>query len=147
MQIKIISVPAIGGEGLNDDLNRFLRSKRVLQVDSQLVTDGQGAFWTFCIKYLNEEPSDRERFKKDFRQEMDEASFERFNRLREIRKQIARKEVIPAYAVFTDQELAALARIENLTLDNMKKVKGVGEKKVEKYGAHFVAQPDENEKS
>ena len=78
---------------------------------------------------------------------LDEAAFERFTRLRAIRKQIAQDEAIPAYAVFTDEELAALAKVEELTLKEMKKVKGISARKVEKYGHHFVDQPADDETS
>ncbi len=73
---------------------------------------------------------------------MDEASFQRFSRMREIRKSLSLKNAIPAYAIFTDEELSELAKIEALTLAVMKSVKGVGEKKVEKYGMHFISNPE-----
>jgi len=53
MQIKIFSIPIPGGEALNEEMNLFLRSKKVLHVDSRLVNHAQGAFWCFCIKYLD----------------------------------------------------------------------------------------------
>lgn len=52
MQIKIFTIPIMGGEKLTEDLNAFLRSRKILQTESQLVQDGQGAFWCFCIKYI-----------------------------------------------------------------------------------------------
>lgn len=65
-----------------------------------------------------------------------------------IRKQIAKDEAIPAYAVFTDAELAELAKMEGvLSLAKMKTVKGIGEKKIEKYGQHFLPKPVTNEAS
>jgi len=43
------------------------------------------------------------------------------------------------YAVFTDEELSELAKLNPLTAVGMKQIKGIGEKKVEKYGHHFSA--------
>ena len=117
---------------MNNDLNRFLRSKKVLEVENQLVNHAQNAYWCFCIKYLDDEAKEREKKRVDYRQVLDELSFKRFSTMREIRKQLAKEDAVPAYAVFTDEELAALARIEDLTILTMQKIKGIGEKKVEK---------------
>ena len=54
MQIKIFTIPIVGGEQLNDEMNVFLRSKKIVQVESQIVTLQQSAFWSFCIKYVEE---------------------------------------------------------------------------------------------
>lgn len=67
-----------------------------------------------------------------------------FSKLREIRKQIAAEEAIPAYAVCTDQELAAMARLKNLTPEGMLTVKGFGEKKLEKYGLRIIQRYQQN---
>ncbi len=42
-----------------------------------------------------------------------------------------------AYAVFTDEELSNIAKLDEITAPNMLKIKGIGEKKVEKYGQRF----------
>jgi len=54
MQIKIFTIPILGGEVLNDELNRFLRAKKVLQLESQLISQTKSGFWCFCIKYLDD---------------------------------------------------------------------------------------------
>ena len=126
---------------MTEEMNAFLRSRRVLQTESHIVNNGQGSFWSFCIKYLEGTPkvNDSTRRKKvDYKEVLDEMSFQRFAKMREIRKALAKEEGIPAYAIFTDEELAGLAKIENLTPATMKTVKGIGEKKVEKYSKHFI---------
>jgi len=146
MQIKIISVPVVGGEGLNEELNTFLRSKKVIQIDQQFVGDGQGARWCFCIKYVDDYAAQKNREKVDYKLVLDGPSFQRYTALKEIRKRVSEEDDVPAYAVFTDWELSELSKIEELTLARMKKVKGIGEKKVEKYGRYFIPKP-EDEKS
>ena len=88
-----------------------------------------------------------ERQKVDYRQVLDEATFQRFSRMRELRKQLALEEAVPPFAIFSDAELAALAKVEPLTIAAMLGVKGVGEKKVEKYGARFTETLAKDEKS
>ncbi len=141
MQIKLFTIPIVGGEALNEELNAFLRSKKILHTEHQLVIHDQGVFWCFFVKYLDEQLEGREGKKVDYRQVLDEVTFQRFSKLREIRKQIATNEAIPAYVVFTDEELAELAKQEVITPATMKSIKGIGEKKVEKYGQHFITKP------
>ncbi|HEY1585619.1 MAG TPA: ATP-dependent DNA helicase RecQ [Polyangia bacterium] len=61
-----------------------------------------------------------------------------FARLRELRAKLARAESLPAYCVFHDRTLAALARQRPGTLDEMAEVPGVGPSKLAKYGAAFL---------
>lgn len=144
MQLKIFSIPITGGENINEELNRFLRAKKIIKLEKQLVVLGAEAFWCCCVSYLDDPTGAfKERNPVDHRLELDEASFARFSRMREIRKQLSNAEGIPAYNVFTNDELATLAKMENLTLAEMRGIKGIGEKKVEKYGSHFILKPDE----
>lgn len=140
MQIKIFTIPIVGGEQLNDEMNVFLRSKKIVQVESQLVTLQQSAFWSFSIKYVEEIAgnSPNERGKVDYKEVLDEPSFKRFTKMRELRKALAQAENIPAYAILTDEQMAGLSKIEELTLAKMKTVRGVGEKTIEKYGKQIL---------
>jgi superfamily II DNA helicase RecQ len=139
MQIKIFTIPILGGEQITEEMNRFLRGKKILQTEHHLVTNTEGTFWCFCIKYLpdNFQPSAQKK-KIDYREVLDSKSFQRFALMRETRKELAKEEGIPAYAVFTDAELAELAKIETLTATAMKNVQGIGSGKIEKYGKHFT---------
>ena len=139
MQIKIFSIPVVGGEDVNEALNVFLRSKKILQTESHIVNNNGSAFWSFCVKYLDDvvgvSPNERsERVKIDYRDVLDETTFKRFSKLREIRKQLAQDDAVPAYAVFTDEELSNIAKLPELSLSKIRSIKGIGHKKVEKYG-------------
>lgn len=141
MQIKIISVPVVGGEKVNEELNAFLRGRKILQVEQQLVNSPEGAYWSFCVRYIEQNSSlspNRKRERKDYKQILSEKDFTRFSQLRAIRKQIAQEDSVPAFAVFTDEELAGLARLEDLSSNAMRSVKGIGEKKVEKYSERIL---------
>jgi superfamily II DNA helicase RecQ len=140
MQIKLFTIPVTGGEALTDEMNVFLRSKKILQTEGQLTNHAGGASWCFCIRYI-EDGVGKERPKIDYMQVLDAASFKRFSKMRELRKRIASDEAIPAYAVFTDEELAGMAAMEILTIAGVKAVKGIGEKRCEKYGQLFVNIP------
>ncbi len=133
MQIKIFTIPVPGGEALMDDMNVFLRSKKVLEVTEQII----GNHWCFCIKYLDDTaPNDRQKI--DYREVLEPDIFQRFSRMREVRKALAQAESVKPFVIFTDAELAELAKLEELSMASMQRVKGVGEKKAEKYGARFI---------
>ena len=142
MQIKIYTIPIVGGDSLIEEMNVFLKTKKILQVENQTIAANNGAYWSFCIKYIDDaELAERDKVKGDkidYRKELDEATFQRYSKLRETRKQLADNDKVPVYAVCTNEELAEMAKLKDLTLANIKKIQGMGDKKIEKYGQHFV---------
>ena len=141
MQVKIFTVPIISGEQINDELNRFLRSQKIVEIDKQIVTQAGNSYWSFCVTYLPvaaiQSPEIERREKVDYKKVLDEQAFKVFTILRTLRKRIADREAIPAYAVFTDAELAEIAKIESPDAKKIRVIPGVGEKKIEKYGAEL----------
>ena len=61
-----------------------------------------------------------------------------FERLRQLRRELAAAEGVPPYRVFPDTVLIALARVRPTTPDGMRQVSGVGEVKLRAYGARFL---------
>jgi ATP-dependent DNA helicase RecQ len=62
-----------------------------------------------------------------------------FGRLRDLRKRLADERGVPAYIIFGDATLREMARLYPTTRDAMRGISGVGEKKLEEYGAAFSA--------
>ena len=50
MQIKIFTMPIVGGEHIADEMNTFLRSHKVLQVEHHLIQLKTEAFWSFYTR-------------------------------------------------------------------------------------------------
>ena len=69
---------------------------------------------------------------------MTESEFGIFTKLRECRKILATNEALPAYAIFTDEELAGITKLSNIVTAKLVEVKGIGEKKIEKYGNKLI---------
>jgi ATP-dependent DNA helicase RecQ len=63
-----------------------------------------------------------------------------FARLRALRKEIADERRVPAYIVFGDTTLRAMARHYPKTLDEMEGIPGIGEKKRAEFGETFAAE-------
>ncbi len=61
-----------------------------------------------------------------------------FNDLRNVRAVLARGENVPPYVIFSDATLIELATFLPLTLPDLRKISGVGDLKLEKYGADFL---------
>lgn len=147
MQIKLFTIP-IGDNGIAlDEMNRFLKNNKILEVQNQLISNENGAYWCFCVRYLEKafSPSNENPVRVDYKQVLDEVVFAKFSKLREIRKKVAAEEGIPAFAVFTDEELAGLAKLDVITPKNMLSVKGIGDKKVDRYAKYFSVNPEQNE--
>ncbi|MBI3505894.1 MAG: DNA helicase RecQ [Proteobacteria bacterium] len=66
------------------------------------------------------------------------ADQELFERLRRLRKMIAEILGVPPYVVFHDSTLLEMAARKPATLDALRGVKGVGDRKLERYGAPFL---------
>lgn len=62
-----------------------------------------------------------------------------FEELRTLRRDIADKENMPAYIVFSDVTLREMAGLRPVTKDEMLEVTGVGEHKYQSYGREFIS--------
>jgi superfamily II DNA helicase RecQ len=141
MQFQLFSVPISDDGGALAELNKFLRTHKVLEVEQQLISLKNGGQWHFCIKYLANavvETKPNTTAKIDYRDVLDEKTFAVFSVLREFRKTIAETHGLPVYAVFTNEELANIARLDAINADNLKKIHGIGEKKVERFGKQLM---------
>lgn len=147
MQHSVFHIGAVGDSTGQEEMNAFLRSHKVLNVRTEFVADGTNSFWAFDVEWQDGASQTGQggwRFggkeKVDYRNVLDEAQFERFRKMREARKRIAEEDAIPAYAVFVDEQLAELAKVESpLDETALRKVNGIGDRKVEKYGSRFLA--------
>ena len=61
-----------------------------------------------------------------------------FQKLRQLRMEIARKEKVPPYIVFSDKTLVHMCMIKPQNKEEMLSVSGVGEHKYAKYGEQFL---------
>ena len=148
MQIKLFTIPVSDNGAAVEEMNRFLRGNKILEVESELISNQNGSYWCFCVRYIEKTGTeDIIKEKIDYKKVLDEATFSRFSKLREIRKKVAAEEGLPAYAVFTDEELAGLAKLETITRKGMLSIKGIGDKKVERFGSHFVTGTEKDEKT
>ena len=61
-----------------------------------------------------------------------------FERLRNVRKKMAEGQQVPPYIIFSDRTLHEMCRRFPSTLSDMRKISGVGDAKLERYGEDFI---------
>jgi superfamily II DNA helicase RecQ len=141
MQLRFFTIPVLGGEAAAEELNRFLAGHRILAVDRHLAQDGGSSLWALCVSYEpvgDSRPPSAKRGKVDYREVLNEADFTVYARLRSLRKEIAEREGVPLYALFTNDQMAEMVTRRASSIGALREIPGVGEARVEKYGAAFL---------
>jgi len=141
MAFKFFIVPIQGVNQAEAELNGFLRSHKVLDVERRWVEQGSSSFWSFCIDYLDGQPNDAggdrtggARNRVDYKEVLSPEEFVIFARLRDVRKEIAQRDAVPVYTIFTNEQLAQMVQARATTKADLEKVAGVGDARIEKYG-------------
>lgn len=139
MQIRIFIISIKNVDHSEVEMNRFLRSHRVLAVKKEFVVDGENSFWTFCIEYLDAVSGSVPvgsvaRPKVDYKEQLQPDEFLAFSRLREWRKRVADEEAVPVYTIFTNGQLAEIVTKKVSSKSALGSIIGVGEARVTKYG-------------
>ena len=82
--------------------------------------------------------SDESPVKSRFRLSDDEPKDELFETLRELRRELAQRENVPAYLIFSDKVLSEIAKEKPTSLEEFAEIPGVGNFKLKKYGELFI---------
>ena len=141
MQLRFFTIPVYGGGEAADELNRFLAGHRILSVDRQLVQDGGNSAWAVCVGFMptgEGRPQAPRRGKIDYREVLSEPDFAVFARIRALRKELADNEGVPAYALFTNEQLAEMVQRRVQSPSALREITGDGAARVEKYGERFL---------
>lgn len=142
MQMKFFDVSMFQINDVESQLNLFLRSHKIISVEKHFyIQDGIG-HWAILVEYLNaiqtsNATTQEKKPKVDYKQVLDEVTFEKFSKLREARKKLSTEDAVPAYMVFTDAELASISKLEDITPSELLKLDGIGVPRVEKYGVRI----------
>jgi superfamily II DNA helicase RecQ len=125
-------------------LNRFLASRRVLSIDRRFVECGLQSYWSICVDYLDSTiatvgGTQSKRKGIDYREVLSEADFGLYSKLRDDRKQAATADAVPVYALFTNEQLAAMVQAAPSTLQELQRIPGLGEAKLRNHGQAILA--------
>lgn len=147
MAYRFFQIPVRDSGAAGEELNRFLRSHRVLSVDRRWVDAGTESFWSFCVDYLEAgqapgpipRPPGESRAKVDYREVLSPEHFSAFVKLRALRAEVSKQEGVPVYVVFTNEQLAAMVQAGAASKADLGRIDGVGEARIQKYGERFLA--------
>ncbi|MCP4282812.1 MAG: hypothetical protein GY776_22810 [Alteromonas sp.] len=141
---KIFSLPTIGDEAQESALNHFLAQHKIIHVDRQIVSLGEQSYWTLCVNYQGQATQHKvasadKKPRIDYKEVLTEAQFSVFAALRELRKELAAKDGVPVFGVFTNDQLAQMVKLPVLTSAQLTAIDGIGESKLSRYGGSFLA--------
>jgi len=140
MKIQCFTVPTHDGSTHQAKMNQFLGTHQILHIDKAFVAAGHQSFWSFCISYGSTDALSGPRKPKiDYREVLSADQFALYSKLRDLRKQISEAANMPAYAVFNNEHLAAMTMWTSVSKTQLASLEGVGEARVEKFGAPFLA--------
>ncbi len=142
MSYKFFIISANNYQEKEKELNNFLQNSVVLAVKEEFTMLESLPVWMFCIEYISQNIESTAsvvvREKTDFKSILDEEEYSVFLKLKEIRKRIATEDAVPAYAVFTNEELVEISKMKSISLDKFRDNPLLNKKRVEKYGQYFV---------
>lgn len=144
MAFKFFTIPVRDPSAQEAEVNAFLASHRILVADRRFVDAGENSFWSICVDFLSSaagppgQPGGR-KGRVDYRELLTPADFAVFVKLRDLRKELAQREAVPVYTIFTNEQLAEMARRRMTTPAELETIVGVGDARVAKYGAQFLA--------
>ncbi len=129
-----VKFPARGCPESEAALNRFLNTHRVLSVDRRWVEQDENSYWAICVDYLDSTPPDKSKqsaattsTRVDYREVLSPEEFSLYSSLREWRKDVASKEGVPVYQVFTNDQLAQVVKKGVNTKAALAQINGLGE--------------------
>lgn len=142
MQYKMFAVSALGDDAGEEQLNSYLRANRVLAVRKELVSIADRPVWCFCVETLAGAEALRPASGKkrvDYKEILSAEDFTLFVALRDLRKTMADAEAVPVFTIFTNEQLAEIARRRPTTVRELEAIDGIGAARSSKYGAAVTA--------
>jgi superfamily II DNA helicase RecQ len=137
LQYASFLLPLHAGSGEQDELNRFLWGRRVIQTRKELVTTDGASHWAILVEYLDspEKSAGEQQIKGkvDYKEILNAADFALFSKLREVRKKLAEENGLPVYAVCTNEQLAEIAKRKPKNLTECMQIEGIGQGKADKF--------------
>ena len=115
MRIQYASfiLPLYSESAEQEELNRFLRSHRIVQTQKKIVSTKETSYWAIlveCIDKYEKNANEVTKSKVDYREILSPADFSLFSKLREVRKKLSETNGLPVYAICTNEQLSELVK-------------------------------------
>ncbi len=123
------------------ELNNFLKSHRIINVEKRLIDGERGTGWVFLVEYSDIDGSKAGytmSSKIDWRDVLTPSQFAVYDWLRKRRKEISDKTKIPLYGILSNEQLALMSQNLPKTKEDFLKIKGINESKYKQWGEVFL---------
>lgn len=146
MLIKVISLSfdtAFGGFK-DEEVREFLKDKELISVQDYFFIKNDMPYLVFVLKYfphraeVDPKLSTKEKKEEPWRASLSEHDMGLFNLLRDWRSQRSKKDGVPPYILFTNQNLAEIVKKRPQSLAELTQISGIGKGKAEKYGEEIL---------
>ena len=129
----------------SDVLNEFIADKEVTYFQSEFFCCNNKYYWTILLEYDYLEgytPIGNRHAcslpKKETLPQLTDEEFALFKTLKGWRREKAKEEGLPPYIIFNDSHLIEMIKNKPSSLEGLKNIHGIGEKKAEKYGKEVL---------
>jgi superfamily II DNA helicase RecQ len=139
VKLKIFSLRF--ADGFDDAaLQAFIADKEVIEFSEHFFVHERTPYLTVIVSYREIAADERRRgFPRDNpRNELDESEAKAYDALRVWRGVQARQDGVPPYMIVNNGQIARLVKLRAATKADLAKVNGIGEQKIEHYGAEIL---------
>ncbi len=135
MRFHFFTIPAADLGPATEALNAFCAAHTVLGVERRFIAAGEGGYWSVSLTVAADSHASNKRGggKVDYRESLPADQFALYARLRTQRKALADERGIPAYQVFTNDQLAAMVQRRLTSREQLATIDGVGEGRLDAY--------------
>ncbi|MEZ5451954.1 MAG: HRDC domain-containing protein [Thiothrix sp.] len=115
MKLRFFSIDALEPDDDQSVVDDFCTQHRLISIDKRFVERGDYCYWSVCVTYLEPSSSPAKPTKAvdkkgriDYREALPPEDFDRYSRLRDLRRELAEAEGAPVYTVFSNAQLAKM---------------------------------------
>ena len=144
IQYKFFMIPIKNSSQIENELNKFLRTVKVVTTHREFIAKGDESCYSLIIEYVIDgseqvaASNTTSKSKTDYRDLLSPEDFTIYARLRAWRKETSEKEAVPAYTIFTNEQLAKIVEQKVCTKEDLQKIDGVGDGRVKRFGKHVT---------
>ncbi len=132
--------------GFNDqEMREFFKDKEIISIRDHLFIRNELPYLTLVIKYFPyrieaDQQTQKTEGKRDesWRGLLQESDLGLFNILRDWRSSRCKKDGVPPYIIFTNQQLALIIKKRPQSLTELGSIEGIGKAKIDKYGLEIL---------
>jgi superfamily II DNA helicase RecQ len=143
---RVFLIPLLYADAAIEELNSFIASHRIIQIERRWVDQGNQSSLAFCVEYVLASPtiasnprSQLSRNRIDYKTILSPDEFTIFSLLRELRKELSQQEGVPVFVLFSNEQLAQMVQRRCSSKAELLSIEGIGEAKVDKYSEKLLA--------